>query len=161
MIILSDNSSLSALAEVGYLDVLPQIFGQISIPEAVLRECRHSGSPEVLRQWIACHPAWLQIVSDPALLHPSTLLLGPGEAAAISVAWEHRGNSRLILDEKRGRRVAESLGLPKIGVLGLLAEAARLQLLNFEDAVERLRTAGFWMSEILIQEIQKTLTKFE
>ena len=36
MIVISDNSALSALAEVGLLDLLPRLFGFIVIPEAVL-----------------------------------------------------------------------------------------------------------------------------
>ena len=48
VIIISDNSALSALAEIGYVDLLPGLFGRITIPEAVQRECSHPGAPALL-----------------------------------------------------------------------------------------------------------------
>lgn len=157
MIIISDNSALSALAEIGLLDLLPALFGEIVIPEAVRRECEHEGAPQVLRDWIAREPAWVRIVADPTDFLLETGSLGPGEAAAISLAWKHRGRSRLILDEKRGRRVAEALGLPRTGVLGILGDAAQLGLVDFEEAVARLRAVGFHLAEAVIDAVPKRL----
>jgi len=39
VIVISDNSALSALAETDLLGLLPRLFGEVVIPEAVRREC--------------------------------------------------------------------------------------------------------------------------
>jgi predicted nucleic acid-binding protein len=158
VIIISDNSALSALSEIGLLDLLPAVFGEVVIPEAVRKECEHERAPQVLRKWIALQPGWVRIVADPAELLVETANLGPGEAAAISLAWEHRRDCRLILDEKRGRRVAEALGLQMTGVLGIIGEAACLGLVDFEEAVKRLRAADFRMAEAVIEAVRKRLS---
>ena len=105
MIVISDNSELSALAEADLLDLLPRLFGVVIIPEAVRRECAHRRAPQPLRDWISQPPDWLQIVPDSAELLTETRGLGPGEAAAITLAWVNRKSSKLILDEKRGREI--------------------------------------------------------
>lgn len=44
-----DNSSLSALAEMGMLGMLPRIVGPVRIPSAVSAEGCHPRAPEALR----------------------------------------------------------------------------------------------------------------
>ncbi len=155
MIIISDNSALSALAETGLMDLLPRLFGEVVIPDAVHRECEHPGAPHPLRAWITSPPEWLHIVPDPPILLTETASLGPGEAAAITLGWEHRRECRLILDEKRGRRVAEALGLPKTGVLGIIGDAAKQGWVDFDNAVDRLRSAGFHMADAVIEAVRQ------
>lgn len=157
MLIISDNSALSALAETDLLHVLPVIFGSVVITESVHGECRHRGAPEVLRTWIADPPDWLSIVPDPAVLLPETASLGSGEAASISLAWAHRRDSLLILDERRGRRVAQALGISITGVLAICAEAANRRLVDFEEALRRLVAVDFHLSESVVAEVRRRL----
>ncbi len=157
MIVISDNSALSALAEIGLLELLPSLFGEVTIPDAVRRECEHEGAPQALRDWIAGTPEWVRISTDPETFLPETANLGPGEASAISLAWEHRRNSLLILDEKRGRRVAGALGLRMTGVLGIIGEAAKQGLVGFDDAVSRLESVDFHMSDAVVEAVRRRL----
>lgn len=157
MIVISDNSALSALAEADLLGLLPRLFGVVIIPEAVRRECAHCRAPQPLQEWISQTPDWLQIVPDPAELLTETEGLGPGEAAAITLAWVNRESSKLILDEKRGRRVAEALGLPKTGMIGIIGEAAELGWLEFDETIERIQQTGFYISDTVIEAVRKRL----
>lgn len=86
MIVIADNSPLSALAEIGQLEILKRLYGRIVIPESVAREAIHPNAPEALRDWIASQPAWLDQVPDPTDILPETYSLGAGEASAISLA---------------------------------------------------------------------------
>jgi len=156
VIIISDNSALPALAEAELLDLLPRLFGEVVILEAVRRECSHPRAPIPLRDWIGQPPDWLEIVPNPAALLTETEGLGPGEAA-ITLSAESRGCSRLIIDEKRGRRVAEALGLPKTGVLGIIGEAAERGWLDFDEALEQIVQTGFHISDHLIDAIRNRL----
>ena len=56
-----------------------------------------------------------------------------GEASAITLAWPFRDFSLLVLDEKRGRKVASALGLLITGTAGLSTDAAAAGLVDFED----------------------------
>ena len=64
--------------------------------------------------------------------------LDPGEAEAIIVAGElHAG--LLLVDEKRGRRIAIDRGLEVTGLLGVLAEAkARGLILRGQPVLEEM-----------------------
>jgi predicted nucleic acid-binding protein len=157
VIVISDNSALSALAEAGLLELLPRMFGVVVIPESVRRESGHPRAPKPLRDWVSKPPEWLQIVPDPADLLTETQGLGPGEAASITLAWANRKFAKLILDEKRGRRVAEALGLPKTGVLGMIGEAAGLGWLDFEETIERIQQTGFHMNDTVIEAVRRKL----
>lgn len=157
MIVISDNSALFALADAHLLGLLPRLFGVVLIPEAVRRECAHRRAPQPLRDWISQAPDWLQIVPDPAELLTETQGLGPGEAAAITLAWVNRKSSKLILDEKRGRRVAEALGLPRTGVIGIIGEAAARGWLEFDETIERIQQSGFHISDTVIEAVRKRL----
>lgn len=94
---------------------------------------------------------------DPAVLLPETSVLDPGEASAISLAWQHRPDCRLIIDEKRGRAVAAALGLRHMGVLAIVIAAARRGELNFDTAIQRLQAVGFHMSLDLIKQARQAV----
>ena len=151
-VVFCDNSALSALAEMGMLDVLPQVLGPVCIPAAVVAEGIHPSAPDELRKWLAQPPDWVTIESDPEEILEETAALGAGEAAAITLAWRHRETSRLVLDERRGRAVARALGLSVIGLLAILVEAALLGVVDFEEALTKLQATGFRLSKILIEE---------
>lgn len=152
MWVICDNSTLSALAELDLIEVLYRILGPVAIPASVAAESGHHGAPEALRAWIAHPPQWLTILPDPAEFLDETLVLGSGEAAAITLAWVHRGSSYLVLDEKRGRTIAKSLGLRVTGLLAILTQAAIAGLLDFEDVLARLIATGFRLTPALIEE---------
>jgi predicted nucleic acid-binding protein len=152
MLVICDNSTLSALAEIGLIELLPQMVGHVTIPAAIAREAAHPSAPAALREWISTPPAWLRVESDPDCLLEETKCLGPGEAAAITLAWQQRGSSGLIIDEKRGRALAKSLGLPVTGLLALLITAAHQALIDFEQALASLLATGFRLSPALVEQ---------
>jgi uncharacterized protein len=159
MLVISDTSALSVLAETSMLHLLPAFAGTVTITVTIRRECLDAGAPAPLRSWMLNPPAWLHIWPDPQTLLPETLVLDAGEATAITLAWQERPDSRLILDEKRGRAIAAALGLPRIGVLALVTEAAARQMVDFESAVLKMKSAGFWLSDQLVEQARSKLTR--
>ena len=157
MIVISDTSVLSALSETGLTVLLPELFGEVMVTQTVLRECSAPGSPEELRQLVNDHPPWFVVVPDPDFILPETGVLDPGEASSISLAWQRRQDSLLIIDEKRGRKVAQALGLKITGVLAIVVEAARRELIDFDRSVTLLRKANFRLAPSLIEEARRML----
>ena len=68
MIFISDTSPLSALAEIGELDLLRRLYGRVVIPEAVRRECLHPHSPPAVAAAIEAADSFFDVMADPILL---------------------------------------------------------------------------------------------
>lgn len=154
MIVISDNSPLSALAEAGLIELLPRLYHQVVIPRAVALEASHVRCPLALQHLLAARPSWLEIVPDPSLL-PETLSLDPGESAAISLAWASRPDVQLIVDDLPARKICESLGLSFTGTAGVLFEAAKRGFCDFEDSIRRLQATPFRITNAVIEQLRK------
>lgn len=157
MIVISDNSVLSCLAEIGELELLRTLYGKVTITETIRLEAIHPGAPESLRNLISARPDWILVVPDEIPYLEETAALDQGEASAITLAWEHRNASLLVLDEKRGRKVAGALGLRITGTAGLLTDAAAAGLIDFENTFVKLTQTGFRMSAQEVEELRRSL----
>ena len=140
--VVSDTTCLTHLRQAGLLDVLPDVFAEILAPDAVARE---------YEQAHGALPPWVSVVPVTRYL-PVTTSLDAGEAAAITLALE-RG-LRLVIDERRGRRLAETLGLPVTGTLGVIELAYRLGFVaDLADALSRLVDTGYRIAPSIIEEV--------
>jgi uncharacterized protein len=141
MIVISDTSPLTALLSVGATDILPQLFNEVVIPEAVRDELLRS-HPRL--------PPWLRVVAveNQAQARQYALLVDVGEAEAIELARELHAD-RLLMDERKGRRLAVREGLPVIGILGVVLLARRNKIIPSARAlIERLQQeAGMYLAE--------------
>jgi predicted nucleic acid-binding protein len=139
VIVVADTSVLCYLALLDCLDILPRRFGAIVIPPEVADECVQPGAPDKLRAFIGNPPDWLRIMDAPMEQISELATLDAGEAAAIRLALSRR-ETLLLIDERRGRALAKSLGLAVSGTLGVLADAARRGWIDFDQMIHRLRT---------------------
>lgn len=153
MIVISDTSAIVNLAVVGRLEILRELFGKVLIPQAVRREAAMA-NPAVLRQTNLLNLAWIETaaITNRPLLAAIQPQLDAGEAEAVVLAVETKADL-LLMDERRGRRIATDLGLRVIGLLGVLVEAKHRKLLPsvkplLDDLVAR---AGFWVSQSLYE----------
>ena len=99
------------------------------------------------------------MVPDASSYLEETGALDAGEASAITLAWQYRDTSLLILDEKRGRKVASALGLQITGTAGLLTDAAAAGLVDFDDVFLRLSQTGFRLSSQVVETLRQSVTK--
>ena len=101
-------------------------------------------------------PPWLKTKQLKGTLSPIILTnLDRGEAAVIQLALE-QGIERVCIDEWKGRRVALGAGLKVTGVLGLLAKAKKLGIIQtMGPYVERAIQEGIHYHPELVREILK------
>jgi hypothetical protein len=79
--------------------------------------------------------------------------LGPGESEAISLAVELHARW-VILDDRPARRLAEALGLPLIGTLGIVLVAKRRGFLReVRASLDELMKVGFRVAPELYRRV--------
>ncbi len=152
MIIVSNTSPINYLILIGYIDLLPQLFQQIIIPQAVYSELCDAVAPLPVQTWIATPPAWLKIqpVNQPSDAQAD--MLDPGERAAILLAQELDADL-LLLDDMKARRIATNRGFAITGILGILDQAASMKLIELPAAVQSLKNTSFWVADSLLQKL--------
>ncbi len=135
----ADATPLIALALLGRLDLLRQIFDEVIVPSAVYDEVTSRGferpGAEELTQ-----ADWIRVRSAKAApsIEPMLLGLDAGEIEVLQLAQEIQPDWVLI-DERHARRVARAMGLPIKGTLGILLAAVLAELLSKEEALDALR----------------------
>lgn len=154
--VVSDATALIVLAKLGRLSLLQPIFSGVIIPDSVYQE--------ILAKADHDHSVWqapfFTRTPDPHDRIQAELLsiLDPGESAALSLA-KQRGLPVLI-DEKKGRNLARSLGIPVIGLLGVLLALYRKQVVDRTSLMTLLaeaRELGFRVSDRLMAELENEL----
>ena len=145
MIVVSDTSPILNLSAIGRLDLLRNLYHELVIPPAVAIELQRNGVDHRRQEWLL-----LRKPTNSELVTQLELRLDLGEAEAIAIALEF-GADRVLIDERRARRVASEFNLQPLGLLGILAEAKRNGLLqNCKPALdEMIQVAGFWIGEQL------------
>jgi predicted nucleic acid-binding protein len=151
--VVSNTSPLIALSAIGALDLLGTIYECVHIPEAVAAEVR-AGNVQGIH---VPFPTWLRIEPDPLASERALLYeLDDGEAHAILLARSL--GVPLLMDERKGRRVAEHLRVRVTGTVGFLARCCREgRLPSFREVAGRLRVAGIHLSDSLIDLVAREL----
>jgi len=143
MIVVSDTSPLTALLTVGQADLLFQLFGDVIIPKEVQKELARSH---------ATLPPWIRIeeVTNQSESARLAQIVDKAEAEAIELAKELHAD-RLLIDERKGRRLAMQEGVPVIGLLGVVLLAKRRQMIpSARRFLERLdQEAGIYLASEL------------
>lgn len=155
MKIVCNSTPLIGLATIGQFDLLRRIFGRISIPQAVWTETVTQGRTEggVRREVEAAD--WIDRVEVRDRLAVRVLLDEPdqGEAETIVLALE-LGADWVVMDERKGRRKLEQLGIPKVGTLGVLLKARQAGMIPMlRPEISRLRASGFSVSDSVVGSI--------
>jgi len=151
MIVVADTSPINYLLLISKIDLLPRLFQQIIIPDVVRDEMLDPLAPPALQEWIASPPSWLavQAVSE---VDTTLNALDPGEQAAITLAQTLPADL-LIIVEQLGRRVASDRGIPIVGTLGILDDAASQGLIELAEVITQLQQTNFRVSPRIIQKL--------
>lgn len=166
MIVVSDTSPITNLAAIGQLDLLRHLYGSIVIPEAVYNEMVAAGKPvpgAIEVQTLS----WIQVqnIDDTqrvVALQASQDNIDLGEAEAIALALELNAEL-LLMDERRGRALAQNCGLNVTGLLGVLLQAKRKGLISLVKPVidELIEIADFRLNNQLYMTVLESVGESE
>ncbi len=140
MIVVADAGPLHYLILLDRPELLKTLFGEVVIPEAVRDELMHPRAPAEVREWVDHPPAWARVVKAAGV--ELSLPLGAGEREAISLALELNADL-LLMDDRKGRRIAREKGISVTGTLGVLGVAHNRGLVELPEVVQGLVLKGF------------------
>jgi predicted nucleic acid-binding protein len=126
MILIADASALVALSACDSLALLDALFGKVWVPEAVFAEVAVVDKPQAAR----LHNYLQGKVRAVDLQHFVFLdaFADAGETAAM-LLYKELVADYLLIDDKRGRKVAKINHIRTIGSLGVLLQAKRAGLI--------------------------------
>ena len=111
-IIISDTSCFIVLTNIGELDLLHKVYGEIITTLDIATEF---GEP--LPDWVE-----IQNVSDKYRQQLLEMQIDKGESSAIALALE-TPDCTVILDDYKARKIAERLGINITGTIGVIVKA--------------------------------------
>lgn len=142
-IIISDTSCLIILSKISELELLKKVGNEVYI------------TPIILKEFGKSLPGWI-LISSPDNAHYQQILdmeLDKGEASAIALALD-MDNPILILDELKGRKIADRLKIRYSGTFGLILKAKQRGLIkSVKPILNKIRSTDFRFSEKLFETI--------
>ena len=150
--IISDSTTLIVLFDLDRLDLLSNIFEQVIMPDAVYKEVSVKNDINL--------PKFMSVrkVNISEILDTLNNVLDRGESEAIALAIEL--GMPLIIDEKKGRKIALREGIKIMGLLGVVYLNIKKEYLSKDNARNFLDDAvenGYRISASLIEEMFSSL----
>lgn len=162
MTVISDTTPIISLIKINRLDLLEKLFGEVLIPEAVYRELTTNALFEneaiIVKASAFLKTSAVQNRKSLQLLQAASGL-DDGESEAIILADELKSDV-LIMDERKGRKVAKKLGIKITGTVGVLLQAYSETMLSSDEIkayLDRLKNSNIRLSESLIQKALEIL----
>lgn len=138
-VIISDTSCLILLDKIEELNLLNKLFGRVTITQEIAHEFKKE-----LPEWF--------IVEEPSNKTYQKILeasLDKGEASAIALAIEQT-DCLLIIDDYKGRKYAEQLGIKITGTLGVIVDAKLSgHIESVKPLLEKIKKTDFRLTEEL------------
>jgi uncharacterized protein len=149
MNVVGDTSSISNLFQIGSIDILHDIFGELLITPAVRRELFMIPEQESNIEVID----WIKVKSpqNQKLVVELQKELDLGEAESIVLALENKADY-LLIDEYKGRKIANEYGVKIVGkakYMGLIP--------SVKSKIDDLIVVGFRLNKNLITNVLLSL----
>jgi predicted nucleic acid-binding protein len=148
--VVSDTTALIIFAKSDTLFLLSNLFEEIYIPQTVYDELVFKDDIVKFRIGKFDKISLKKVSNFKILKEIKKLNIDDGEIEAITLALEL--NLKLIIDERKGRKMAMNQGLKIVGVLGILIENYRQNFISFDDlhyCFELVKKNGLRISEEL------------
>lgn len=167
MMVISNAGPLIALGKLGWLALLPQLYGPVWLPTAVYNEVVIQGErrssldaflvAEAIRQGSL---VVVEVRAAELSLDMAELSLDAGEKQVLHLAIQHQAHL-VLLDDQKARETAQAYGLVVKGTLGVLVQAYRTTLLQLEELQHLMGMImardDIWIAADLCRQVLKSL----
>jgi predicted nucleic acid-binding protein len=134
--IISDTSCFIILSNIGELDLLHKVYGQIITTIEIATEFG-----EQLPDWVSIHP-----VADKYRQQLLEMQIDKGESSAIALALE-TPDCTIILDDFKARKIANQLGLQITGTIGVIVRAKLKGIItSIKPILQKIKETDFRFS---------------
>ena len=125
MIVVSDTTPLISLLKIKRIGLLEKLFGEVVIPQAVFTELtvdiRFDEEAEVIKNEKFISVKEVSNMASVNILKRATGL-DQGESEAIVLSDEIQADI-LLMDEAKGRKISDQMGIHIMGTIGILMVA--------------------------------------
>ena len=138
-VIITDASCLILLDKIGRLQLLSEVYGSLVT------------TPEIAKEYGKTLPSWIstQSPNNVNIQKMAEANLDTGESSALALAIENK-DCLLIMDDLKGRKHAERLGLTYTGTLGVVIYAKILGIIpSVKTILEEIKLTNFRLSDQL------------
>ncbi|PWQ95465.1 DUF3368 domain-containing protein [Leucothrix pacifica] len=153
-IIVADAGPLIALAKLEQLELLHEIFSEVHVPETVYLEVTHHQArddAQLLTSFIKAS-AELHPVLENSFVEELSQSLDDGEVQALALAQSLECG--VLMDEARGRKIADYYEISVVGMLGVLLQAKQLGLIeSVKPLIYQLQKANYRLSTGLVSKV--------
>lgn len=160
-IIISDTTALIILSKTNHLELLTNLIDKVYIPTAVMEEINYKNDKVKYLIENASFIEMKKVTNQTILKEVQSNNLDKGEVEAISLALEK--NYQLLIDERLGRKYAESRGVKIIGLLGILKANLIKNYISYLDLLyilDELKMAKLRVSKQLEKVFLESLSGF-
>ena len=151
--VISDSTTLISLINIERFKLLFQFADSVMITPSVYSEVSvHKSAKRILDHHIFLSKVVVHHVKNSKKIKELCIRLDLGESESIVLAEEK--NLPLVIDEKRGKKIALSFGLETIGLVGILLVYKKKGYLSNEEIVEvvnELKKVSFRVSDTLLR----------
>ena len=151
MILVADSSALIALSSCKSLYLLDALFGTVIVPETVFHEATNSDKPEAESLRIYLGGKVRQVDMGGYVYLDGFADAGETEAMLL---FKQVDADKLLIDDKRGRKVAKINNISTIGSLGVLLAAKQAGLITeVAPLVDQISSGLIYLSPELIKTV--------
>lgn len=152
LLIVADTGPLVILAKLNQLELLTKLYHELHIPEAVFNEATLLSQRQDAKRILGFASQFATI--DQAIIESIDYGLDEGETQAILLAKQL--GSTVLIDERKGRLVAQQEQLDILGTVGLLLKAKKAQLIpEISPLLEQMLACDYRLAPALIEKARE------
>ena len=149
--VIVNTTPIIVLAEIGKLELLKELYGEITIPTAVYNEVLEKKDAASLQLEKASGWIHVEIINSPESYAMYKAKLHAGEVEVMILAQQDPKADLLIIDDNAAKKTAKFLGLTVTGTMGVLLRAKREGLIDkVAPLLDKIRENGFYLSEKVV-----------
>lgn len=150
--VIVNSTPLIALCNANLLFILKELYGNITIPQAVFDEV--TAKPDSACLQIKENLDWIFVekIKDVADRKMYKAKLHAGEVDVMILAQESPQADLVIIDDNAAKKTAKYLGLTVTGTLGVLLKAKKSGIIfSVKDAIHKLQANGFYIDSKIVK----------